>query len=95
MQLNYAGKREKVYHFDLYRLSGEDELYAAGLNDHIGGDGVALIEWPQQADVCPPVRVEIDILRGEEFSEREIEIGFFGMDDRMDEIYASIRKWEK
>ena len=90
----YNGKKEKVYHFDLYRLSGEDELYAAGLNDHIGGDGVALIEWPQQADVCPPVRVEIDILRGKEFDEREIEIALFGMDDRTDEVYESIRKWE-
>jgi len=90
----YAGKKEKVYHFDLYRLSGEDELFAAGLDDHIGGDGVALIEWPQQADVCPPVRVEIDILRGKEFDEREIEIALFGMDDRTDEVYESIRKWE-
>ena len=90
----YEGAKEKVYHFDLYRLSGEDELYAAGLSDHIGGDGVALIEWPQQADVCPPVRVEVDLLRGEGFEEREIEIGLFGMEERESEIRTAIRKWE-
>lgn len=91
----YRGDREKVYHFDLYRLSGEDELYAAGLTDHIGGDGVALIEWPQQADVCPPVRVEIDLMRAEEFDVREIDLNFFGMQDRENAIRRAVWKWEK
>ena len=91
----YKGKDNiNVYHFDLYRIQDEDEFFASGLQDHIGTDGVSLIEWPQQADVCPPVRVEIDILRGKEFDEREIEIALFGMDDRTDEVYESIRKWE-
>ena len=39
----YQG-REKLYHFDLYRLNDPDEFYAAGLDEFIGGDGVALIE---------------------------------------------------
>lgn len=84
-----------VYHFDLYRISDEDEFFASGLQDHIGGDGVSLIEWPQQADVCPENRIEIDIVRADDFDGREIEINMFGMDGREDEILASVRRWER
>lgn len=40
-----------VYHFDLYRLSTEDELYEAGLMDYIeSGVGISIVEWP---DILP------------------------------------------
>ena len=91
----YRGNETNVFHFDLYRLSGADELFATGLMDNLGGDGVSLVEWPQQADVCPGVRVEIDIERGEEFDERHIDVGLFGMDDREDRILNVLKKWEK
>ncbi|MBR5586549.1 MAG: tRNA (adenosine(37)-N6)-threonylcarbamoyltransferase complex ATPase subunit type 1 TsaE [Clostridia bacterium] len=40
-----------VYHFDLYRLSTEDELYEAGLMEYIeSGDGISIVEWP---DILP------------------------------------------
>jgi tRNA threonylcarbamoyladenosine biosynthesis protein TsaE len=42
----YSGRRP-IYHLDLYRLSGPDDVEDAGLTEYIGGDGVALIEWPQ------------------------------------------------
>ena len=36
-----------IYHFDLYRLSSEEELYEAGLMEYIeSGDGISIIEWP-------------------------------------------------
>ena len=42
-----------VYHFDLYRLSTEDELYEAGLMEYIeSGDGISVVEWP---DILPDV----------------------------------------
>lgn len=83
-----------VYHFDLYRIQDEDEFFASGLQDHIGTDGVSLIEWPQQADVCPERRIEIDILRAEDFDGRDIDINIFGMDDRKDKILMSLCRWE-
>ena len=82
----YRGTAGSVYHYDLYRLSGADELYYSGLEEHIGTDGVALIEWPQQADVCPEKPVEIDFERGQTPDERRIEIAVIGMDDRKDVI---------
>lgn len=42
----YSG-RLPVYHLDLYRLSGSDDVEDAGLVDYLDGDGVALVEWPQ------------------------------------------------
>ena len=91
----YKGKDNiNVYHFDLYRIQDEDEFFASGLQDHIGTDGVSLIEWPQQADVCPERRIEIDSLRAEDFDGRDIDINIFGMDDRKDKILMSLCQWE-
>ena len=39
-----------LYHFDWYRLESADELYEMGMDEYLGGDGVAVGEWPSQ---CP------------------------------------------
>ena len=36
-----------IYHFDLYRLSGPDDLFDVGLDEHIGGDGITAVEWSE------------------------------------------------
>ena len=89
----YSGDIFPVRHFDLYRLSGEDELYYSGLEEQIGAEGVSLIEWPQQADVCPPVRVEVDIEKGEN-DVRIIDIVPVNMENREQEIFAALRPFE-
>ena len=33
-----------LYHFDWYRLNGVDELYEMGMDEYLGGDGVANYE---------------------------------------------------
>ena len=55
--------RLKLYHYDLYRLNDPDEFYAAGLDEFIGGDGVALIEWPEMAQIEPEPRLDVTIER--------------------------------
>ena len=90
----YKGESTNVYHFDLYRLSDADELFASGLEDHIASDGVALVEWPQQADLSPDVRVEIDLMRTESSDEREIDVGIFGFGAREAQIREALKKWE-
>ena len=35
-----------LYHFDLYRMEDEEEIYACGLDEYIEGNGISLIEWP-------------------------------------------------
>ena len=60
----YEG-RQKLYHFDLYRLNDPEEFYAAGLDEFIGGDGVALIEWPEMAEIDPEPALHVTIARSD------------------------------
>ena len=56
--------RLKMYHLDLYRLSGEDEFESMGGEDFLYSDGVALIEWSEKIDSMLPqdtIFVEITI----------------------------------
>ena len=46
LMIPYQGRRA-LYHYDLYRLNDPDEFYEAGLDENIGGAGVALVEWPE------------------------------------------------
>jgi len=41
----YTG-RLPVYHIDLFRIDKPEDLTELGLEDFIGTDGVALVEWP-------------------------------------------------
>ena len=56
----YAG-RLPLLHFDLYRLTGMDDLYDIGWEDYLARGGVILAEWPQIAgeDLEPTVFVNI------------------------------------
>ena len=46
----YESGRIPLYHFDWYRLESEEELYELGMDEYLGGDGIALVEWPER---CP------------------------------------------
>ena len=55
----YRG-RIPVHHADLYRLAGEDELYATGFSDLVGGEGALLVEWADRIPgALPAERLEI------------------------------------
>ena len=62
LMIPYQGRRA-LYHYDLYRLNDPDEFYEAGLDENIGGAGVALVEWPEMADIDPVPRLDITIER--------------------------------
>ncbi len=44
-----------LYHLDLYRLDGPDDLDSIGFDDLVGsGTGIVLVEWPERlGDVLP------------------------------------------
>lgn len=46
----YTSGRMPLAHFDWYRLESEEELYEMGMDEYLGGDGAALVEWPGR---CP------------------------------------------
>lgn len=56
----YESGRIPLYHFDWYRLESSDELYELGMDEYLGGDGIAAVEWPEQCgDAVPEDALEI------------------------------------
>lgn len=50
-----------VWHFDLYRLSGPDEVTELGWDDALA-EGIALVEWPDRlGPLLPADRLEITL----------------------------------
>ncbi len=69
----YEG-REKLYHLDIYRLSGEDEFESMGGEEFLYPDGITLIEWSEKIDsMLPDETVFISITINDDLS-RSIEI---------------------
>ena len=59
----YESGRLPLYHFDWYRLESPEELYELGMEEHLGGDCVALVEWPGRAtEALPADFLMIEIL---------------------------------
>lgn len=66
--------RLPIYHIDLYRIERVEDLDELGLEEIIGGDGIALIEWGERAGPYRPARcVEVTLIDGGE-DRREIRI---------------------
>jgi len=67
----YETANGMLYHFDLYRIEDEDELYEIGFSEFVSGDAISLIEWPERAEgALPKNRIEITITRAGEDSRR-------------------------
>lgn len=65
----YEG-RCKIYHFDMYRINGIDDLYAVGFFDYLD-TGVIIIEWSENiADALPDDCIRITIKPGENKNSR-------------------------
>eukprot|EP00571_Detonula_confervacea_P005753 CAMPEP_0172325732 /NCGR_PEP_ID=MMETSP1058-20130122/54635_1 /TAXON_ID=83371 /ORGANISM="Detonula confervacea, Strain CCMP 353" /LENGTH=183 /DNA_ID=CAMNT_0013042341 /DNA_START=289 /DNA_END=840 /DNA_ORIENTATION=- len=55
------GGNTKIYHMDLYRLSGsEDDLSPLDL-ERVFTDGISLIEWPSRLSQKPSTRLDITL----------------------------------
>jgi tRNA threonylcarbamoyladenosine biosynthesis protein TsaE len=44
----YTVAGQKIYHFDLYRITDPEELEWIGINDYFDQDSVCFIEWPDK-----------------------------------------------
>ena len=77
--LVHEGREHPLYHMDWYRLADAGELYAAGLEEYLGGDGIAVVEWPQQAQEAIPARhLLVDIAFGQSEEERVLVLALAG-----------------
>ncbi|MBQ3118467.1 MAG: tRNA (adenosine(37)-N6)-threonylcarbamoyltransferase complex ATPase subunit type 1 TsaE [Clostridia bacterium] len=70
----YDGGDFPVYHFDMYRIEDEDELYELGFDDYLNAGGVCIIEWPENIpNWLPKKNIRVDISKDSETS-RTIDI---------------------
>ena len=68
----YETGRVPLYHFDVYRIADEDELYETGFDEYAAGDGVCVCEWADLIpDALPIPRFDVRIERLSEM-ERKI-----------------------
>lgn len=64
----YLGQRELI-HFDMYRLSGADELFDIGWEDYLARGAVCAVEWSENVEDAffgDEIRVRIEKLSANE-----------------------------
>ncbi len=44
----YQAGRLPLYHIDLYRLEGDEQIATVGLEDYLDADGLVVVEWPER-----------------------------------------------
>ncbi len=69
----YLGGRMPLFHFDMYRLGSEDELFDIGWDDYLDRGGVCAVEWSENVWGAMEDAVVVTITRLDE-NTRKIEI---------------------
>ena len=71
----YTGGRLPLYHFDMYRIDGWEDLYSTGYFDYMEQAAVLSVEWSENiASALPDDAVRVDLRRGEGDNQRIITI---------------------
>ena len=55
--LNIYQGRLPLYHFDLYRLHGPEEVEDLGFEEYFSGDGACVVEWAERLGEEMPAQV--------------------------------------
>ena len=70
------GKLPPVFHFDMYRITSEDDLYSIGYDDYLDR-GICLVEWSENIPYALPdsyLRVTIEKCSADASDERIISV---------------------
>lgn len=71
----YRGNGKTLYHFDMYRISGWDDLYSTGFFDYLDEGASLIIEWSENIEaVLPENHIRVTINKTDNINERIIEI---------------------
>lgn len=64
-----------LFHFDMYRLDSEEDLFDIGWDDYLARGGVCAVEWSERIDsALPPDALTVSIARGENDNDRIITV---------------------
>lgn len=62
-----TNKGETVFHFDMYRIDSEDEVYDMGYEEYFYSGNICLVEWPEKIpNLLPEKYGEVNISVSEE-----------------------------
>ena len=67
----------RVFHFDMYRITDEDDLYSIGYYDYIDDSSICLVEWSENIPYAIPdefIKIEITKTNLDKPDERCIKI---------------------
>ena len=70
----YVGGRVPLYHFDMYRVTGWEDLYSTGFFDYLDMGGLLAVEWSENIEAALPqdtIRITITVI---DENSRKIEI---------------------
>ncbi len=59
----YRASPRSLFHFDMYRIEDEDDLYSIGFYDYLDRAGICLVEWSEKIPYALPdemIRVTIE-----------------------------------
>ena len=71
----YRDNGKTLYHFDMYRISGWDDLYSTGFFDYLDEGASLIIEWSENIEaVLPENHIRVTINKTDNINERIIEI---------------------
>lgn len=71
----YRAKPRALFHFDMYRIDSEDDLYSIGFYDYLDRNGICLVEWSEKIPFALPdsyLRVTIEKDDGSRPDHRQI-----------------------
>lgn len=59
----YRG-RARIFHYDMYRISSEDDLYSTGFDEYVESDGYVIAEWSENVrDFIPDGAIFVTVSR--------------------------------
>lgn len=71
----YPNGRLPLYHFDMYRVSGWDDLDSTGFFDYLDTGAVLVIEWSENIHgALPQDKISIIVSPGEQEQQRVFEV---------------------
>lgn len=75
----YRAKPRSLFHFDMYRIESEDDLYSIGFYDYADRPGICLVEWSEKIPYALPeeyLRVTIEKCDVEHPDQRKITLEY-------------------
>ena len=57
----YIGGRLPLFHFDMYRLASEDDLFDIGWEDYLRRGGVCAVEWSENVSEAKENAISVEI----------------------------------